>query len=249
MKLTFLGTGTSVGVPQMGCHCEVCSSSDPADKRLRASVLLETDKGGRILIDCGPDFRQQSLRYGIEEVDGVLFTHIHFDHAAGINEIRPLRHADLYAEQRVIDGILRFYSYLFGENHYPGAPELNLHTITGPFQLCGETITPVRAIHGKLPVLGFRIGKRFAYLTDFSEISDEEKQKLLGVDVMVMDALRIQPHPSHLSLQQALDLCDELKLSQVYFTHMSHDMGLHHVVNAQLPSSRQLAYDGQVVVF
>lgn len=249
MKVTFLGTGTSVGVPQMACHCDVCRSEDPHDKRLRASVMIETTDGRTVLVDCGPDFRQQSLLYGIERLDGVLMTHIHFDHASGINEIRPLHQADIYCERSVKESILKFYPYLFGEHHYPGAPDLRLHEINEKrsFDLCGMKVTPVRATHGSLPVLGYRFDDNFAYLTDFSEIDDREAEKLRGVKVAVLDALREKEHPSHVNLAQAMALADRLQLSQVYFTHMSHDMGKHAWRNAHLPSHRQLAYDGLVL--
>ena len=249
MKITFLGTGTSVGVPQMACHCAVCQSQDERDKRLRASIMVETKEGKRVLLDCGPDFRQQSLRYGIEHVDGILMTHIHFDHAEGINEIRPLQEADIYCERSVKEGILRFYPYLFGEHPYPGAPELRLHEIDAEhgFTLCGMKITPIRAMHGKLPVLGYRFDDELVYLTDFSQVEERESEKMRGVKVAILDALREKEHPSHVNLSQAMELADRLEIPQVYFTHMSHDMGLHAWRNEQLPPSRQLAYDGQVL--
>lgn len=245
MKLLFLGTGTSTGVPQLGCDCSVCRSRDPRDVRLRASVVVTTDAGRKILIDCGPDFRYQALKYRIGTVDAILFTHEHFDHAWGLNEIRPLHQADLYAESRVLKCIQDTLPYIFSEHPYPGAPELRLHRIEADVEveIAGERVLPVRAMHMHLPVLGYRIGD-FAYVTDISSISEEEKEKLRGLKVLVLGALRKSEHPAHLKLDDALALAKELDAGQTFFTHMSHDMGLHEEVDGELPERVRLAYDG-----
>ncbi|MBQ4358453.1 MAG: MBL fold metallo-hydrolase [Paludibacteraceae bacterium] len=245
MKLLFLGTGTSTGVPQLGCNCDVCRSIDPKDMRLRASAMLTTDTGRQFLIDCGPDFRYQALKYHIGVGDAILFTHEHFDHAWGLNEIRPLHQADLYAEDRVLKCFRDTLPYIFNEHPYPGAPDLRLHRIKEekPFSIAGERIIPIRALHMQLPVLGYRIGD-FAYVTDFSSIAESEKEKLRGVKVLVLGALRKSEHPAHLKLSDALDLARDLAAEQTFFTHMSHDMGKHEDVNRQLPPHVQLAYDG-----
>ena len=228
----------------MGCGCEVCHSADPHDKRLRTSALLTTDSGVRILMDCGPDFRQQYLTHNLSDFDGIIFTHIHFDHAFGINEIRPLKNADLYAERRVIEGLKRNFDYLF--NHpYPGAPNLNIHEIDESvnFTIEGQEIIPVRAMHGNLPILGFRIGS-FGYLTDVSSIDDSELEKFYGVKTFVLGALRKRPHPTHLKLEDAIAKAEKVNADRTFFVHMSHDMGLHSVVNEELPDKISLAYDG-----
>lgn len=245
MKITFLGTGTSVGVPTMGCDCEVCRSKDPHDKRLRASALIETDKGTKIIIDCGPDFRQQYLKHDIGKFDAILFTHEHFDHAVGLNEIRPLGGAELYAEHRVLEAIRYNLPYIFCEHPYPGAPDFHLHEVHDdrPFMIGADKVIPIRAVHARLPVLGYRIGS-LAYITDFSGISDGETEKLKGLDVLVMGALRLKPHPAHLSVPEALELVDRLRPKQTFFIHMSHDVGLHADVCEKLPENVTLSYDG-----
>lgn len=246
MKVTFLGTGTSTGVPQMGCSCEVCRSNDPRDTRLRTSALLTTDSGRNILVDCGPDFRQQFLAHSdaLSRIDGILFTHEHFDHASGLNEIRPLHSAQLYAEKRVAEAIRYNLPYIFSEHPYPGAPTLDLHVINPdePFFIDGQEVIPVRAIHGQLPVLGYRIGS-FGYLTDISEIEDGELSKFKGVKVFVLGALRYKPHPSHLSVEESIEVARRVGAEKTFFVHMSHDIGLHAEVCASLPEGMTLAYD------
>lgn len=244
MKVTFLGTGTSTGVPQMGCSCAVCRSSDPRDTRLRTSALLTTDSGVNILVDCGPDFRQQYLRHSLSRIDGIIFTHEHFDHASGLNEIRPLHTAQLYAEHRVAEAIKYNLPYIFSDHPYPGAPTLDLHEVKpgAPFAIEWQEIIPVRATHGNLPVLGYRIGS-FGYLTDISEIEDSELEKFKGVKVFVLGALRYKPHPSHLSVEQSIDVARKVGAEQTFFVHMSHDIGLHAEVCAALPQGMTLAYD------
>ncbi|MBP9580084.1 MAG: MBL fold metallo-hydrolase, partial [Parabacteroides sp.] len=197
MKVTFLGTGTSTGNPEIGCNCEVCTSKDPRDWRLRASVLVETD-GKRLLIDCGPDFRMQMLTHSITKLDGVLVTHEHYDHVGGLDDLRPFcrdKGVDIYAEDNVAEAIVTRMPYAFREFKYPGVPNLELIRITeNPFDAAGVWVIPIRVMHGKLPILGFRIGG-FAYLTDLKYISDEEVMKLQGLDVLVIDALRKGHHP------------------------------------------------------
>lgn len=246
MKITFLGTGTSTGVPQLNCNCQVCQSTNPKDKRLRSSILIEIDHT-KIIIDCGPDFRTQCIRHKIESFDAILFTHEHFDHSFGINELRPFRKANLYAENRVLQSFHDSFPYLFGENPYPGAPQLNLFPINeNPFFVNNIQITPIRLIHGKLPILGFRI-KDFAYITDFQIIEKSEKEKLKNLDTLIIDVLQQNPHPSHLKLSDAIELLNELQPKQAYFTHISHKMGLHDEVEKILPSNYHLAYDGEIL--
>ncbi len=248
MKITFLGTGTSQGIPVIGSKHPVCLSDNPKDKRLRVSVLLEWD-GATYVIDCGPDFRQQMLRENVQRLDAVLLTHEHNDHIAGIDDIRPFnfRQGDLpfYAEERVFDALKYRFGYIFETvNKYPGAPSVTQNIIdkNTPFVLNGKEVTPVEVSHAGLPVLGFRIDD-FAYLTDVKTIAREEKRKLYGLKVLVLNALRDHPHPSHLNLDEALDLVAELKPERAYFTHISHLMGFHDEVEARLPEGVHLAYD------
>jgi phosphoribosyl 1,2-cyclic phosphate phosphodiesterase len=248
MKVTFLGTGTSQGVPVIACECEVCSSSDTRDKRLRCSVLIELPDLN-IVIDTGPDFRQQMLREKVQRVDAVLFTHAHKDHVAGLDDIRAFnfKHSmdmQVYATQDVQQSLKREFHYVFAENPYPGIPKVRLHEIDkNPFSIAGQEIIPVEVMHAQLPVLGFRLDN-FAYLTDAKTISEEEKSKLKGLDVLVLNALRRESHVSHLTLTEALEWVDELKPKQAYFTHLSHYLGTHDAVSKELPNAVQLAYDG-----
>ena len=246
MKVTFLGTGTSTGVPEIGCSCAVCQSNDPRDNRLRASVLVET-AGKRILIDCGPDFRQQMIRSRIYQLDGILLTHEHYDHVGGLDDLRPYCRqgaVPIYAEADVVEAIETRIPYVFRAHPYPGVPRLALHTISlEPFEVAGVLVQPIRVMHGRLPILGFRIGN-FAYLTDILTLPETEVPKLQGVDVLVLDALREAEHPSHESVPQALALIDRLQPKQAYLTHMSHRIGLHAVAEQSLPAHVQYAYDG-----
>ena len=246
MKVTFLGTGTSTGVPEIGCSCAVCQSNDPRDNRLRASVLVET-AGKRILIDCGPDFRQQMIRSRIYQLDGILLTHEHYDHVGGLDDLRPYCRqgaVPIYAESDVVAAIETRIPYVFRAHPYPGVPRLALHTISlEPFEVAGVLVQPIRVMHGRLPILGFRIGN-FAYLTDILTLPETEVPKLQGVDVLVLDALREAEHPSHESVPQALALIDRLQPKQAYLTHMSHRIGLHAVAEQSLPAHVQYAYDG-----
>ena len=246
MKVTFLGTGTSTGVPEIGCSCAVCQSNDPRDNRLRASVLVET-AGKRILIDCGPDFRQQMIRSRIYQLDGILLTHEHYDHVGGLDDLRPYCRqgaVPIYAESDVVEAIETRIPYVFRAHPYPGVPRLALHTVSWePLGVAGVLVQPIRVMHGRLPILGFRIGN-FAYLTDILTLPETEVPKLQGVDVLVLDALREAEHPSHESVPQALALIDRLQPKQAYLTHMSHRIGLHAVAEQSLPAHVQYAYDG-----
>ena len=248
IKILFLGTGTSQGVPVIACPCAVCASDDPCDKRLRCSALVQVD-GKNILIDSGPDFRQQMLRADITRLDAILFTHGHKDHTAGLDDVRAYNYVmqrpmDIYAEERVQKILRQEYAYIFSEDKYPGVPELNMHTIDEtPFAIDRITVTPIRAMHMKLPLLGFRIGP-LAYLTDVNSINETEKKKLHGLDCFVINGLRQEPHISHFTLKEALALIDDVQPKQAYITHISHQMGAHRQVQAQLPPNVFLAYDG-----
>ncbi|MCC9134911.1 MBL fold metallo-hydrolase [Pontibacter silvestris] len=248
MKITFLGTGTSQGVPLIGCTCEVCSSVDYRDNRLRVSVHLQVN-GKSIIIDSGPDFRQQVLRERIKKLDALVYTHEHKDHIAGLDDIRPfnfMQNTDmpLYGEERVLERIKQEFPYIFAEYKYPGIPKVELYpVINEPFEVAGVEFIPIRVMHYKLPVFGYRIGD-FTYITDVSFIAEEEKDKVRGSKVIVLDALRHEPHISHFSLQEAIALLTELKPERAYLTHISHLLGLHREVEQNLPDFIRLAYDG-----
>lgn len=248
MKVKVLGTGTSQGVPVIACNCNVCQSTDPNDKRLRTAVLVESE-GVNIVIDAGPDFRQQMLREKVADVDAILITHEHRDHIAGLDDVRSFnfmnhKPVDIYAEERVQKVIQSEFFYSFGDNKYPGVPQINLKNIsTESFTIKGVKVIPIRVFHYKLPVFGFRIGD-FAYITDANYISEEEKQKLHGTKYLIINALRKRKHISHFSLSESLELIKELSPKRAYITHISHQMGLHHDINEELPHGISLAYDG-----
>lgn len=247
MKVTFLGTGTSTGVPEVGCKCEVCTSANRKDKRLRASVLVHT-QGRQILIDCGPDFRQQILDKEFVRMDGVLITHEHYDHVGGLDDLRPFcRFGDvqLYAENSVIKNLKMRIPYSFTENKYPGVPTFHLNEvcINESFWIEDVEIKPIRLMHYKLPILGYRINN-FAYLTDLKYIPEEEFEKLENLDVLVINALRIEEHMSHENLSEALNNIRRISPQKTYLTHMSHHMGLHEEVQKTLPVGVYLSYDG-----
>jgi phosphoribosyl 1,2-cyclic phosphate phosphodiesterase len=243
MKLLFLGTGTSTGIPQIGCGCKVCTSTEIKDIRLRASVLI-SEGDTRILIDCGPDLRQQLIRYKIYHLSGILLTHEHYDHVGGLDDVRPLGEAQLYAEKKVLGVIQRNMPYCFAENKYPGVPLIKLHEISEePFTIGELEIQPIRVMHARLPILGYRFG-HIAYLTDAKTIEDKSIEQLKGLDILVINALRPQKHISHLSLDEAIEIATKIGAKETYFTHMSHDMGLHNEVNMILPEHIQLSYDG-----
>ena len=302
MKLTFLGTGTSLGVPIVGCNCPVCRSTDPRDKRFRSSALFEVD-GLSILVDCGPDFRSQMLRAGIGHLDGILLTHNHKDHTGGIDDVRSLnyidkRAAEIYCESRVLESLQREYPYAFASPRYPGAPEWHLHIIEnkpftvhpnkedrelvwvhnvgygykmpdGSVKACpedniepavndgkGVQVTPIRGIHGQMPILGFRIGG-IAYLTDFSSIPEEEFAKLEGLEHVSLNTVSYAPHHSHFSLDEALQIADRIQAKHTWLTHLSHTFPVHRQFCEELRrlcaergirSDVQPAYDGLVIV-
>jgi phosphoribosyl 1,2-cyclic phosphate phosphodiesterase len=247
MTLKFLGSGTSTGVPILACQCSVCTSSDPHDKRHRPSLLLEYD-GRAVVIDTTPDFRTQALREGMTRLDAVVFTHGHADHIMGLDDTRVFYFRQqvplpIYAEARCMATIRSTFAYIF-EGNYPfgGVGKLDPHLIEGPFDLWGLTFTPVPVLHGFLPIMGFRF-RDTAYITDVSEIPESSISLLAGLDTLILDALRPKPHPTHLSLAQALAMVERLKPRRALFTHIAHDLG-HGETNSQLPSHVQLAYDG-----
>ena len=252
MKVTFLGTGTSQGIPIIGSNHPVCQSDDPRDKRLRSSVLVQWNEGA-IVIDCGPDFRQQMLQYPISKLDAILFTHEHADHTAGIDDIRPFffRQGDIpiYALPRVIDNLTQRFGYILNNaNKYPGAPAVDIHRVdpNQPFSVYEQLIVPVVGQHNRLKVLGYRI-ESFAYLTDIKTISDDEIRKLYGLDVLVLNALRVEPHHSHLHLEEAIQLAQKIGAKTTYFTHISHHLGFYAEVEQNLPKNVHLAYDNLTI--
>lgn len=249
MKVTLLGTGTSGGVPVLTCKCAVCTSLDYRDKRLRSSVHLNVDAKS-IVIDTGPDFRQQALRAKINSLDAVVFTHEHKDHTAGLDDIRPynymqgVKELEIYARITVLNQLKREFEYAFSENRYPGIPIISTNIIdSNPFEVLGIQFTPIQLIHYKLPVLGFRV-KDFTYLTDCNFIADKEIEKAKGSKILVLDALQQTEHPSHFTLEQAIEAAYKIGAEKTFFTHISHKMGLHKDVEKKLPKGMYLAYDG-----
>lgn len=251
MKITFLGTGTSQGVPVIGCACKVCLSAEKQDKRLRSSVLLEQEDQV-VVIDTGPDFRQQMLRTGTTRLNAVLFTHEHRDHISGLDDIRAFNYIqkspmDVFGEERVMRALVSGFPYVFAEKKYPGVPQVRIHKITTrPFHIGQMEVIPIRLMHYRLPVLGFRMGK-FAYLTDGNYIPEAEKKKLIGVRHLVINALRKETHISHFTLSEAITLIRELSPQKAYLTHISHQMGTSAEIARELPEGIQAAYDGLVL--
>ena len=249
MQIKFLGTGTSTGIPEISCHCEVCSSTDPKDQRLRTSALFSiNDKN--ILIDCGPDFRQQMLNSRTEKIDAVLLTHVHYDHTSGLDELRVFcrnRSVDVFLEPWVAEAIRSRIPYCFVEHPYPGVANLNLHEI-GPeqFYIQDIPVLPIRVMHYKLPILGYRIGD-VAYITDMLSISEEEITKLKDLDILIVNALRHTEHISHQTLGKALALIERINPKRAYLIHMSHHMGLHSIESLKLPQNVFFAYDGLTI--
>jgi phosphoribosyl 1,2-cyclic phosphate phosphodiesterase len=245
MKVIFLGTGTSVGVPAVGCDCSTCLSTDPRDNRLRTSVLIE-HQDQTFVIDASTDFRQQALRSGIKRLDAILFTHAHADHCFGLDDARPImfRHGAIacFATEITWEGLRRIYSYIFEPSPYPGIPRIIPHRIEGQFTLSGLRVHPLTVIHGRLPVTAFRIGD-FAYVTDCNEIPDETCRELMGLDLLVIDALRFKTHPTHMSLDQSLGYIERLKPKRALLTHISHDIK-HAETSGHLPDGVEIAYDG-----
>ncbi len=252
VKVTILGSGTSQGVPIIGCQCMVCRSNDPHDKRLRSSILLESETT-TVIIDTGPDFRQQMLREGTRKMDAVVFTHEHKDHIAGLDDIRAFnfilkKKIPVYASNRVQSAIRREFAYIFDEFRYPGIPEIDLIDLpSDPFMIGDIRLIPLQVMHMKLPVHAFRVGN-FAYITDANYIAPEELKKLEGVETMVLNALRREPHPSHFTLDEAVALVKKIGAKKAYLTHISHQLGLHATVSRELPEGVELAYDGMVLV-
>jgi phosphoribosyl 1,2-cyclic phosphate phosphodiesterase len=248
VKITFLGTGTSQGVPVIACDCNTCLSSDQQDKRLRTSLLLETEDS-TLVIDAGPDFRQQMLREHVTRLDAILLTHEHKDHIAGLDDVRAFNYKsqdaiDIYCEERVQKVIKKDYSYVFSEYQYPGIPKMRLNSIPEhAFKIKKIQIVPVRVFHYRLPVYGFRIGN-FAYITDANYVPEESKEKLYGIKYLVINALRKEKHISHFSLREAVDFIREISPKKAYITHISHQMGLHKEISKELPSEIILGYDG-----
>ena len=251
MKVTFLGTGTSQGIPVIACDCRVCISENPKDNRLRTSILIEANNQ-TIVIDTGPDFRQQMLRENVQKLDAIVFTHQHKDHVAGMDDIRAFNYKfkkdmDIYCTAEVEEALIREFPYVFSSYKYPGVPEIKVHNIKNePFNINGVKLIPIEGLHYKLPVFGYRV-KDFVYLTDVSFVSEREKEKMKGAEVIVLDALRKTPHISHFTMEQAVELLEELKPKQGYLIHISHLMGMHNEVVDELPNFIKPAHDGLVL--
>lgn len=249
MKTTILGTGTSQGIPVIGCHCRVCKSSDPRDKRLRTSLLIQSGTTS-LVVDTGPDFRQQMLRLQVDDLDGALMTHEHNDHVAGLDDIRPFNFINqkdfpMYGLPRVLDDIQRRFAYVFADQKYPGAPSANLVEILpwDEMEIGDIKVTALPVKHGQLDILGYSFGQ-LAYFTDVKYLDDSVVRFLKGIDILIINALHHRPHHSHLNLEEALDLIDKIRPTHAYLTHISHTMGLHDEINEKLPHNVKLAYDG-----
>ena len=252
VELTVLGSGTSLGVPTIGCPCRVCLSSDPRDKRTRPSILLRYN-GHAVVIDTGPDFRFQAIRAGLDRLDAVLYTHGHADHVLGLDDTRAFtlnanKSIPIYANQSALRGIRRIFQYAFdGYAPFGGVPSIEDHLITGPLELFGLEFVPVQVLHGRLEVLGFRFGP-VAYLTDYSQIPESSYELLRGVEIVFLDALRHEPHPAHMTVAEALVEVERMRPKQAFFTHIAHDLG-HVETNASLPEHVRLCYDGMQLEF
>lgn len=251
MEITFLGTGTSTGVPMIACPCAVCHSSDPRDKRLRSSILIRTEQTA-VVVDTTPDFRYQMLRQNVTSLNAIVFTHPHKDHIAGLDDVRAYnffmnRPMNVYANALTEETLKREFGYAFSDKRYPGVPEIRLHTIDDqPFQVGDLTFIPIQVWHYKMPVYGYRVGD-FTYITDANRIDEQEKEKIRGSQVLVLNTLRRESHISHFTLAEAIALSRELDVKQAYFTHISHQLGLHASVSEELPLGTALAYDGLTI--
>ncbi len=248
MRITFLGTGTSQGIPVIGCGCAVCQSADARDKRLRVSILIETEDK-TLVVDSGPDFRYQMLRAGVKDLDAIIFTHEHKDHVAGLDDIRPFNYLlrkriEIYAVPRVQEALKREFSYIFEDTKYHGLPQINMHTVNDEPFFVGETkIIPIEVMHHKLPVNGYRI-RDFTYITDAKTIADSSLEKIKGSKYLVINALQRENHISHFTLAEAIEFANKAGAEVTYFTHISHNLGLHADVEKELPANIRLAYDG-----
>lgn len=253
LKITFLGTGTSTGVPMIACDCEVCTSGDKKDNRLRSSILVQSATT-TFVVDTTPDFRYQMLRAQVKKLDAVLFTHPHKDHIAGLDDVKAFsffsgKVIEIYANTLTEEAVKREFAYIFADKKYPGIPEINLNTITlTPFLIGDIPVIPILVWHLKMPVLGFRFGK-FTYITDANRIEPIEKEKIVGSEVMVVNALRHKQHISHFTIDEAIALVQELKVPKAYFTHVSHQLGKYATINKELPVGMHLAYDGLTLCF
>ncbi|HTN18309.1 MAG TPA: MBL fold metallo-hydrolase [Chitinophagaceae bacterium] len=253
MRVTFLGSGTSQGVPVICCPCEVCHSADPKDKRLRSSILVETDDT-TFVIDSGPDFRYQMLRQDVKKLDAIVFTHGHKDHTAGMDDVRAFNYfqqkeMDVFASLETQEVLRREFQYIFEHANYPGVPQIRLHELKNePFYVNSVLVTPIRLLHYKMEVFGFRIGD-FTYITDANYIAPEERDKARGSHTLVLNALRLEKHISHFTLEEAIEVAQDIHCQQTYFTHISHQLGIHTLMNETLPEGIALAYDGLVLEF
>lgn len=253
LTITFLGTGTSSGVPMIACNCRVCTSNDKRDNRLRSSILVQSPTT-TLVVDTTPDFRFQMLRAKVKKLDSVLFTHSHKDHIAGLDDIRAFNYLQqqpmqVFANQMTIEGLMREFAYAFADKKYPGVPDIGLNTITEESFVIGDIpVTPILVWHLKMPVYGFRFGA-FTYITDANRIDEEERKKIVGSQAVVLNALRKEPHISHFNLSEAIQVADDLDIPEAYFTHISHQLGRHADIEKELPPGRHLAYDGLVLKF